>query len=53
MSLLNVSARMERWASCISVCGLYSYGQDNLILTQSLISEATSAILFYFSHGST
>lgn len=52
-SLLGISARVEWWASCISLCGLFSCGLGNLILTQSLIWEATSTVLFYFSHWGT
>lgn len=42
--------KSKSWASCISLCGLFSCGLGNLILTQSLIWEATSTVLFYFSH---
>lgn len=49
LSLLEISPGWNDGASCISMCGLF-YRLGNLVLTQSLIWEATSAILFTFSH---
>lgn len=46
-SVLGISARVKWWASCISMCGLFSLGLGNLILMQSLIWEVTSAIFFF------
>lgn len=51
MSLLNNVPGRSWKASQNCMCGLFSCGLDNLILSQPLIWEATSAILFYSLWG--